>query len=64
MDSHGSVAPTLMCAFPTWVVGRRQDRVWQARHRAWHRGRQPLADRRAGLLQEAIWETNIRGVVS
>ncbi|MEU7861224.1 hypothetical protein [Nonomuraea sp. NPDC049141] len=58
-----SVCDLLMRAFPTWVVWR-QDRVWLARHRTWHRGRQPTADRSAGLLQQAIWETNIRGVLA
>ncbi|MEU4226225.1 hypothetical protein AB0F17_18155 [Nonomuraea sp. NPDC026600] len=54
----------LMRAFPTWVVWRRQDRAWLARHRTWDRERQPLADRNAGLLHQAMRETNIRGVVS
>ena len=55
-----SMCDLLMRAFPTWVVWR-QDHVWLARHRTWHRGRQPIADRTAGLLQQAIWETDIRG---
>lgn len=58
-----SMCELLMRAYPTWVVWR-QDRVWLALHRTWHRGRQPIADRNAGLLQQAIWETNIRGVLS
>lgn len=58
-----SMCDLLMRAFPTWVVWR-QDRAWMARHRTWDRKRQPIADRNAGLLQQAIWETNIRGVVS
>lgn len=58
-----SMCDLLTRAFPTWVIWR-QDRVWQARHRTWHRERQPIADRNAGLLQQAIWETNIRGVLA
>lgn len=58
-----SMCDLLMRAYPTWVVWR-QDRVWLARHRNWDRERQPIADRSAGLLQQAIWETNLRGVVS
>lgn len=62
-DHADYMCDLLMRAFPTWVVWR-QDRVWLARHRAWDRERQPIADRTAGLLQQAIWETNIRGVLA
>lgn len=58
-----SLRDLLMRAFPTWVIWR-QDRVWLARHRTWDRERQPIADRNAGLLQQAIWETNLRGVLA
>lgn len=58
-----SLCDLLMRAFPTWVIWR-QDRVWLARHRTWDRERQPIADRNAGLLQQAIWETNLRGVLA
>ncbi|MFG1681446.1 hypothetical protein ACGFNP_14885 [Nonomuraea sp. NPDC049269] len=57
------VCDLLLRAYPTWLA-RRENRIWLTRHRTWRRGRQPIADRTAGLLHQAIWETNVRGVLA